>query len=70
MAIVIQISHDVGAEELHRVRDVLNHAQTYDPNWNGAVFELERDDFTCIPGREDADAVQLLNRIQRAIDGR
>ncbi len=69
MAIVIQVAHEVGAEELNRVRDVLNHAQSNEPNWNGAVFVIERDEFTCIPGRDDASAVQLLGRIQRAIDG-
>jgi len=69
MATIIQIQHEVGADALRRVQDVLFNAQNHDPNWNGAVFVVERDDFTCIPGRDDADAVRLLNQIHRAIDG-
>lgn len=65
----IQISHDVPAATVARVEALLAQVATRDVNWNGADFKIERDDFTCIPDNESADAVALLSQIQRVIAG-
>lgn len=66
----IQIAHEVPDAAVSRVRAMLDEAALRNPNWNGAEFTIERDDFTCIPDDESADACALLAEVQRAIDGR
>jgi hypothetical protein len=65
----IQIAYEVSDAAVARVEALLAEVAATNPNWNGAEFEIERDDFTCIPGSESADAVILLGQIHRAIDG-
>lgn len=69
MATIIQIAYEESDAAVARVQALLAEVALRDPNWNGAVFELERDDFTCIPGREDYDAVALYRSILRALRG-
>ncbi len=63
----IQIAYDVPANAVARVEALLAEVATRDVNWNGADFRIERDDFTCILDNESANAVSLLNQINRAI---
>lgn len=67
MATIIQIAYEETQEAVNRVRELLNETALRDPNWNGAQFEIERADFTCIPDRDDADAVILYGKILRAL---
>ena len=67
MATIIQIAYEETQEAVARVRELLDETALRDPNWNGAQFEVERDDFTCIPGRDDADAAVLFGKVQRAL---
>lgn len=65
----IHIAHEVPAATVARVESLLAQVAMRDVNWNGAEFRIERDDFTCIPDDESADAVALLNQIQQVIEG-
>ena len=65
----IQIAYEIDAAAVARVEALLEEVAKQDVNWNGAEFVIERDDFTCIPGNESADAVLLLRQIERAISG-
>jgi len=63
----IQIAYDVTPAAVERVRTLLDDVALRDPNWNGAEFVIERDDYTCIPDRDDADACALLASIHHAL---
>ena len=69
MTIVIQIAHSESPEAVERVRELLDEIARRDVSWNGVEFAIERGDFTCIPGRDDADAVTLFNRITNVLMG-
>lgn len=64
----IQIAHEVHNAAVDRVRAMLDDTARRNPNWNGADFTIERDDSTCIPDDDSADACALLADVQRAID--
>jgi len=66
----IHINYNVSPEALKRVEDYLDHVATFNPSWNGANFNIVRDDYTCIPDSDSYDAVTLLNGIYKAIDNR
>jgi hypothetical protein len=65
----IQIAYEVSSAATARVEALLAEAAQNDVNWNGADFRIERDDFTCIPDNDSADAVSLMIKIDRAIAG-
>lgn len=65
----IHIAYEVSDAAMGRVEALLNEVAERDINWNGADFQIVRDDFTCIPGDESADAVNLLYQIEAAIAG-
>ena len=67
MATIIQIAYEESQEAVERVRALLEETALRDPNWNGADFVIERDDFTCFPDRDDADGCRLMSDIQRAL---
>lgn len=69
MATIIQIAHEEPKEAVERVRALLEEVAHRDPNWSGAVFEVGRDDFTCIPGDDSIETVALYGRIQSALIG-
>lgn len=66
----IQIAYDVDAKKVQLIEAHLNEVALRDINWNGADFQIERADFTCIPDEESADAVQLLHTIFDIVRGR
>jgi len=66
MATIIKIAYEESADAVQRVRSYLDHTVTHNPNWNGADFVIERDDYTCIEG-EGYDAAALLYGIQSAL---
>lgn len=65
----IQISREVSSDAVTRIQALLENEAMHNPNWNGAEFNVELADYTCIPDDDSADACQLLNQINRAIDG-
>jgi protein tyrosine/serine phosphatase len=69
MATIINISYDVNDETVTRIEEHLENVALRDVNWNGANFEIERDEFTSIED-DSYDAARLLNEIQAIIDGR
>lgn len=66
---IVQIAYEVPAETVAKIEAHLAEVALKDINWNGADFKIERDDFTCIPDDESADAVSLLIEINRIISG-
>jgi hypothetical protein len=70
MTTTIAIAHEIDATAVARVQALLNETALRDPNWNGAEFEIVRDDYTCIPADESYNAAALLNRIQAVIQSR
>lgn len=67
MTTVIQIAYEEPAEAVARVHALLDEVARRDPSWNGAVFQVERADYTSIPGRDDEDACTLMADIQRVL---
>lgn len=65
----IQIAYEVPAATVAKIEAHLAEAALRDVSWNGAQFKIERDDFTCIPGDDSAEAVSLLHEINGIIRG-
>jgi len=68
MATLIQIAYEVPDETVTRIETMLHDTALRDINWNGAEFKVERDDFTCIPNDESANAIRLLDHINQIIE--
>lgn len=66
---IIQIAHEVPAATVAKIQAHLDETAKNNLNWNGAKFEIERDEYTCIPENNSPDAVILLGEINRIIDG-
>lgn len=64
--ITIHIEDSASQEAVDRVRAHLDEVVLRDINFNGAEFEIERDDFTWIDA-EGYDAAALLNNVQRIL---
>jgi hypothetical protein len=65
----IVIANEVQDDKIHKIEELLHDVALRDVNWNGAQFEIERGEFTCIPEDESADAVKLLKKIESIIHG-
>lgn len=65
----IQIAYEVPAATVSKIEAHLAEVALHDINGNGAEFVIERDDYTCIPDSESADAISLLQQILRIISG-
>lgn len=66
----VQIAYDVPAGTVAKVQAHLEDVAARDVNWNGAAFEIERSEYTCIA--EDVDeyhGTRLLHEIFRIIEG-
>lgn len=64
----VQIAYNVPAATVAKIEAHLNETAIQEPDWNGAVFKIERDDFTCM--EEDSIRAQiLLGEINRIISG-
>ena len=66
---IIQIATEVPAATVAKIEAHLAETAMRNVNWSGAEFEIERDDYTCIPGDDSADAAALLYEIQNIIQG-
>lgn len=66
----ITLAYEVTAEAAARVEAALADTAMRDPNWNGAEFQIERDDFTSVECNDEYAGTSLLHSvIFPAIDG-
>lgn len=65
----VQIAYEVPAATVEKIKEHLAEVAARDINWNGVEFKIERDDFTCIPDNDSAEAVSLLHEINDIIRG-
>lgn len=66
----VTIDFSVSEEALARVERALEQEAARNPNWNGAVFEIEREEYTSVQCRDEYAGTDLLhNVIFPAIDG-
>lgn len=63
----IHIDYAASKEAVARVRAHLDDLALRDVNWNGADFEIERDDYTWIEGGDSYKSAALLNDVQRIL---
>ena len=63
----VQIAYEVPAATVAKVEAHLSEVALRNIAWNGAKFRIERDDYTCIPEDDSADAVSLLREINDII---
>lgn len=66
---IARVSHSVTDAALARIEAVIEKTLNYDPNWNGASIAIERDQFTCVECSDELAGLQLLAKINQAIDG-
>lgn len=64
----ITIAYEVSTAKLQAITNMVEEEQTHNVNFNGEEFSIERGDFTQID-KDDAEYVQLLNKIQDVILG-
>lgn len=60
---IIKIAYEVPAEAVARVESALEDVALRDPNWNGAEFSVERDDFTCVETSDELAGTSLLHSV-------
>lgn len=65
----ITIAHEVSADKVEAIQQMLNHEEINNVNFNGENFTVERGDFTSIDSDDDAQYVVLLGKIQDIILG-
>lgn len=65
---IIRIAYEESPEAVARVEKLLEEAAKYDPNWNGADFQIVRDDYTSMDD-DSYDAVALFGQVQAALSG-
>ena len=68
MTTIIRIAYEADQAAVQRVQSLLDEVTLSDPNWNGAHFEIERDDFTSMDD-QSYNAAALFARIQSALAG-
>lgn len=65
----VKIAYDAPDSSVKKVESILADAALRDPDWCGAEFIIERDDYTDIAGAQDeAAATSLLHQILRVIE--
>ena len=64
----ITIAYEVSTAKLQAITNLVEEEQAHNVNFNGEEFAIERGDFTQID-KDDAEYVQLLNKIQNIILG-
>lgn len=64
---IVTIAYEVSDAAVEKIQALLDNETTYNVNFAGEIFSIERGDFTCIDA-EDAEYVSLLNMIFNIID--
>lgn len=60
----IYIDFDKATDEnISKVRALLDREAMYNPNWNGAEFEIVQDDYTWIETQDEYAGMALLGQI-------
>jgi len=67
--ITINIEHSTSAAARERIEQYLEREFAYDPNLNGATYQICSDDFCCVDGADEIIGCQLLRGVQNAIFG-
>lgn len=65
---IIRIAYEESPEAVARVEKLLEEVAMRDPNWNGADFQIVRDDYTSMDD-DSYDAVALFGQVQAALSG-
>lgn len=65
----IKIAYEVPENIIAKIEAHIKETVRCNISWNGAVFKIERDDFTHIQNNDSADAVSLLYEINNIISG-
>ena len=65
---IIRIAYEESPEAVARVEKLLEEVAMRDPNWNGADFQIIRDDYTSMDD-DSYDAVALFGQVQAALSG-
>lgn len=65
---IIRIAYEESPEAVARVEKLLEEVAKYDQNWNGADFQIIRDDYTSMDD-DSYDAVALFGQVQAALSG-
>lgn len=68
MSYTVRIDYAVPADIVTKIEAHLDHVARTDVNFNGATFDIVRDEFTAID-EEGYDTARLHNAIQRIIAG-
>ncbi|XYQ55705.1 hypothetical protein ACS91J_04575 [Pectobacterium carotovorum] len=63
----VTIAYEVSDAAVEKIEALLDNETTFNPNFAGEVFSIERGDFTCIDA-DDYEYVGLLNAIFDIID--
>ena len=69
MSTKIAIAYDVPDNKIAEIRAFLAETAAKNPQWNGANFQLIRDDFTEFVDNESPDAASLMREIFYIIKG-
>lgn len=66
----VQIAYEVPAVTVAKIEAHLDALAARDINWNGATFEIERSEFTCIADDsvDEYEGTKLLQEIFRIIN--
>lgn len=68
MSIIISLPYEATAAQEEAVRTLLDSEAMHNPNFNGADFKIERDEFSGI-NREGYDETALFYKIERILSG-
>ena len=63
----VTIAYEVSAAAVDKIESLLDNEADFNPNFNGAVFSIERGDFTCIDS-DEYECVILLHKINNIIN--
>lgn len=66
----IFIAHEVADDKIPRIEALLQKETEVNPSWNGAVFKVERDDFTRFEGDYSYDTEGLMSLVWSIIEDR
>ena len=67
MPTIVQIADEVPASVVAEIEAYLYEVASRDINWNGAIFKIDRGDFTCIPDDDTPEACSLYVGIDEII---
>lgn len=64
----IKVAYEVSEKAFKAVEALAVETVETDINWNGAVIDVERDDYTCVECNDEYAGTQLLRYVYDVID--